>query len=123
VGQWSWAGFIFNWLYLLSHNITGYGIGFLVAWVVLSFVPFLNFIAYLVIMIFSGIKGHEIVWGSGFYRNADEFVAAHRPLNAMGKIAFIVAIILIILFVILYAVIGAAMLAAFKFLGLGGKAG
>ena len=106
VGQWSWAGFMFNWLYLVGHNIIGLGVILFIIGLVLTVIPIVNIIGglyWLAVAIFLGIKGHEYAWASGIYKSVDEFNASHRVVNTMGKVWFFIVIILVIVMFILAA--------------------
>lgn len=122
VGQWSWAGFVFNWLYLIGHNNVGLGVGLLIAMIVLGWIPFLNLLIFLGVMLFVAIKGHEYAWSSGTYKNAEEFTASQRVLNTMGKVAFFIWLIGSVVFAILWFTMFAAMFAA-GMAGAGGMEG
>jgi len=106
VGQWSWAGFMFNWLYLVGHNNIALGITLFIIGIIISVIPFVNFISglyWLGVAIFVALKGHEYAWASGIYQNTDQFNASHRVLNTMGKVAFFILIIVAILMVLFAA--------------------
>jgi len=121
VGQWSWAGFMMNWLYLIGHNVVGLGVALVIIGVVLSIIPFVNFISplyWLAIALFVGVKGHEYAWNSGTFKTVDEFMAAQRVLNTMGKVWFFIMVVVVIIWLILLLIFGAAMMAMF-----GGLAG
>lgn len=107
VGQWSWAGFMFNGLYLIAHNHVGLGVGLLVAMIVLLWVllrvplvlGFLVFLVSLGIMIFVAIKGHEYAWSGGVYNDGEQFSVSHRVLNTMGKVMFFIWLVVVASFV------------------------
>jgi len=122
VGQWSWAGFVFNGLYLIGHNNVGLGVGLLIAMIVLGWIPFLGILVVLGIMLFVAIKGHEHAWASGTYKDGEQFTASHRVLNTMGKVAFFIWLVMVIVGAILWFTMFAAMFAA-GMAGAGGMEG
>ncbi len=124
VGQWSWAGFMFNWLYLVGHNVVGLGVGLLAIGIVVSIIPILNFISPLVwlgIALFVAIKGHEYAWSSGTFKTADEFTATQRVINTMGKVWFFIALVVAIIWALVMLIFGAAFMSMLG--GAGGLGG
>ncbi len=128
VGQWSWAGFMFNWLYLIGHNVVGLGIALVIAMVVAPLIfiwipiigPILVLLVDLAIALFVAIKGHELAWNSGTFKTSEEFMAAQRVMNTMGKVWFFVTLVLTVIWILIALIAGAT---ALTMLGGAGGAG
>lgn len=63
--RWSWAAFLMNWLWGISHNV----------WIaLLCFVPFLN----IVMPFYLGVKGNELAWEHRKFESVEQFKEVQR---------------------------------------------
>lgn len=79
--KWSWGGAGLTWIW---------GIRFSVWLALLSFVPYLGGIWWIVL----GIKGHEWAWNARPWTSVEEYKRETAPWELWGKILFIVSLVL-----------------------------
>jgi hypothetical protein len=78
--RWSWAAFLMNWLWGISHNV----------WIaLLCFVPFLN----IVMPFYLGVKGNELAWEHRKFESVEQFKEVQRKWMYWGIGVFVASIV------------------------------
>ena len=95
---WSWGGFMFTVVVMLASKRYVYLLLYL-----LMFIPIVNLIAIIGIMIWMGVKARSLVMASPAFTNHDEAVGFMKGIDHAGKIMLFILIILIVLGIILGA--------------------
>jgi len=101
---WSWGGFMFNATFLVG--VKRYN---LLWWFVLAFVPFVNFIFWIAMLIYLGVKGHEIAAGGTQFANQSEYDGYVKAQDHAGKIFFFFFLVLFVIGIV-GAIVGFSLL-------------
>lgn len=105
-GGWSWGGAMFNMWFA-----AGISSPLHLLWILVLWVPFLNFIVLVGLFVGYGLKGRSMAASSKVFASKEEYIGFMKGVDKIGKLTFIVALALValgILASILLAAIGAA---------------
>ncbi len=100
LNKWSWGGFFFGWLWAVFNGIY---------WPLIVFIPFIGWIASIVISIILGINGNRMAWEKKTWQGVDHFEKAQKSWAKAALIVFLVSILSgVLIFVFAAASVGAA---------------
>ncbi|HVN26269.1 MAG TPA: hypothetical protein VMT99_01265 [Candidatus Paceibacterota bacterium] len=97
---WSWGAFMMNASFIIA--IKRYQ---LLWWYLLMLIPFVNWIFFIVFMIYLGSKGHEFAAASSQFGNQSEYDGFMKAVDHAGRIMFYVALAFVVVG-ILFAIVG-----------------
>ena len=97
---WSWGAFMFGIPFLIA--IKQYK---MLWWFLLSLVPIVNVVFYVVFAIYMGLHGHELAAKSTHFGNEHEYRGFIKAIDHSGRILFFVVLIGLALFALL-AIVG-----------------
>ena len=89
---WSWGAFMNGPLFLIGIRKYVYLLLYL-----LYLIPFVNFIAWIGIMIFMGVKGRELAAESKTFTSREQYVGFMKAIDHAGKVIFFFTVALIAL--------------------------
>lgn len=105
-GGWSWGGAMFNvWF------AAGISSPLHLLWILVLWVPFLNFIVLIGLFVGYGLKGRSMAASSKVFASKEEYIGFMKGVDKIGKLAFMVALALVVLGIlasIVLAALGAA---------------
>jgi len=81
VHKWSWGAFFLPLIYLISMEA---GTGLILLFLVLSFIPGVNFIVWF----YLGFKGREIAWKKRKWESYEDYVSVQKSWDIAGIIVF-----------------------------------
>jgi len=85
--KWSWGAFQLSWIWLMAHNMVGWGVIALVA-------NWLCSPVYLAPMIYLGISGNRLAWQNRRYESVEHFLAVEKIWSNWGIALFCLSIAL-----------------------------
>lgn len=86
---WSWGGFMFNAAFLIGVKRYKF-----LWWFILGFIPFVNIIFWIVMVIYLGIKGHELAARGTQFANQSEYDGYVKGQDHAGKVFFFLFLII-----------------------------
>lgn len=90
IGKWNWGAFILSWLWGLFN-----GVYWPLAFILLNFIPYIGWIAYLAGSVFLGLKGNELSWNRNKnWHSVEYFERKQQKWSKAGFIVLGVAVVL-----------------------------
>ncbi|MCC8071637.1 MAG: FHA domain-containing protein [Bacteroidales bacterium] len=84
---WCWGAFFCNWIWGVCHKVY-----WPLVLILLSCIPYVGIVAWLVISVMLGLKGNRLAWDASGRSDFDAFVKSQRKWTIAGAIYFVVCI-------------------------------
>ena len=109
LGKWNWGAFFFGWIwgvfnkvYISLVQLVLGVLGFAITLMGMGIISPIFTITNLGISIWLGVKGSQMAWDNGAYRNLEHFRASRHNWNVAAAIVFGVSILLLVISLLLF---------------------
>lgn len=85
---WCWGVFGLGWIWGIANHVT-----LAIVTIAIGLVPYIGWLANLIILIYLGINGHSLAWENRRFDSFEQFRDTMRVWNMWGRIVFIVVIV------------------------------
>ncbi|MDR1115684.1 MAG: FHA domain-containing protein [Tannerella sp.] len=93
LNSWNWGAFFFGWLWGIFNGVY---------WPLVVLIPYIGWIAMLIINIVLGIKGNVWAWKGRYWKDFNHFKRVQKSWSMWALYIFIISIVLSIFFTILF---------------------
>ncbi len=95
LNKWNWGAFFFGWLWAVCNGIY---------WPLIVIIPYIGWVAALIINIILGVKGNEWAWNAKQWNSFDHFLSTQKKWTMAALYVFVGSIALIFLsFLIIFS--------------------
>jgi hypothetical protein len=86
--KWNWGAFVLTWLWCFNHRMIGWGVGILLASLLIGWIPG-GVLLILPFAIYFGVKGHQLGWQNRQFSGVSEFFSVESAWMKWGVGLFV----------------------------------
>lgn len=93
IAQWNWGAFFCNWIWAVAHKKYAF-----LAIPLVTLIPYIGQFCLLCSCVYLGLKGSQIAWKSGIYKDFESYIHAQKIWTIAGLVWFIFYLIAVAYF-------------------------